>query len=287
MVIVSLMGGLGNQLFQYAFGLRLAADWQTDVRLNQFMLSSRWLAMVKGYTPRAFALDAFGVEKPSASPVDVVRAMLPLPTGTVLLREGSTTHPARLPITPPAKQVVCMGYWQSEDYFKTAESAVRQRLQFQQTPSSLTQQLADTIQRTDRSVFLHVRRGDYLTNTNANKYHGVCGETYYQRAILYLRERIADARFFVFSDDLSWVQQRLCSELGSATYVAGNVGADSWQDMYLMSLCRHAIVANSSFSWWGAWLNAQTNRIVVAPQHWFAADKSDYPAIVPPHWIRL
>lgn len=287
MVIVSLLGGLGNQLFQYAFGQRLANQWRVPLALDGFLLSSRWLATVRHYTPRPYELGIFGLEPPTVSPLNLLRATVPLFSDTHLLREKAGLDKTLPDQRPPARRVFCLGYWQSELYFKTAESVVREQLQFRRLPSAYSQRVATQIAAAPNSVFVHVRRGDYVYNANASRYHGFCGEAYYRRAIVHVRERVVDARFFVFSDDLPWVKRQLGDVLGPATYVDGNTGPDSWQDMYLMQHCRHAIVANSSFSWWGAWLNPEPNRLVVAPQNWFAVDKPGYPAIVPPRWITL
>ncbi|TAE34046.1 MAG: alpha-1,2-fucosyltransferase [Cytophagales bacterium] len=285
MVIVSLMGGLGNQLFQYAFGLRLASDWNTDLQLNQFLLSSRWLAKFRNYTPRSFELDVFGIEQPSVSPTPLIKAVLR--ADSMLLRESPDSALSPIPITQPANQVFCMGYWQSERYFKDVDKVVRERMQFKKAPSKETYKLVDKIQQTTQSVFLHVRRGDYITNTDASQHHGFCGDEYYNRAILHIRKQVAEAQFFIFSDDLPWVKRELGDKLKSAVYVEGNVGADSWQDMYLMTHCHHAIIANSSFSWWGAWLNPEQERVVIAPKQWLISQKPDLTMTQPSAWQLL
>ena len=288
MVIAVLAGGLGNQLFQYAFGLRLARQLQTELRLERHLLESRTLARLRHFTPRQYELDTFAMPQRAASRYDLVRflsiALLP-GQRAVLLRDADPD--ALKNLADQTQDALCLGYWQSEDYFKPAADVLRQQLVFRQRPSHSTLTVGEAIRSCRNATFVHVRRGDYVVNPIANQHHGVCGIDYYHRSIEYLRERVADPRFFVFSDDLPWVKRQLGDVLGPATYVDGNTGPDSWQDMYLMQRCRHAIVANSSFSWWGAWLNPEPNRIVVAPRRWFAADKPGYPAIVPPHWITL
>ncbi|GAB2571274.1 alpha-1,2-fucosyltransferase [Spirosoma areae] len=291
MVISVLAGGLGNQLFQYAFGFRLARQLQTDLRLERHLLESRTLARLRNYTPRQYELNVFGIEQMDASLSDTLRCLSRtlLPGHqAVLLRESDPTslHTLTQP-TARTQHALCFGYWQSEVYFKPEADALRKQLVFQKCPSDKTLRVAEIIRSGQNATFVHIRRGDYVTNANANQHHGVCDEAYYHHSVAYLRERVSDAHFFVFSDDQNWVKRELGALLGPATFVEHNTGADSWQDMYLMRLCRHAIVANSSFSWWGAWLNSQTNRIVVAPQRWFAADKSVYPAVVPPDWILI
>ena len=285
MVVVPLIGGLGNQMFQYAFGLRVATERRSPLIANSFLLNNRLLARFRNYTYRHFELSAFGVDTPVSSPLDLIRAMLPIPSNTVLLREPAGGVKALLLPPSTVNRVVCVGYWQSEEYFKPAEAAIRQQFVFRQPGSQFTQRLTERVLATRNSVFVHVRRGDYISNAKASQHHGVCGIDYYKQAIAYVRERIDRPQFYVFSDDLAWVSQELGPLLSLATYVAGNGGHDSWQDMLLMSHCRHGILANSSFSWWGAWLNPEPDRIVVAPRRWFA----DQPIndLLPGRWISL
>ena len=162
---------------------------------------------------------------------------------------------------------------------------MRQQFQFKQPVSSFTQRLTEAILHTPDPVFVHVRRGDYVTNAKASKQHGICDIDYYRQAIFYMQKRIRDPHFYVFSDDMDWVKQELGPLLQPATYVEGNRARDSWQDMFLMSHCRHAIIANSSFSWWGAWLNTATDRVVIAPRQWFAQKAAD--GLLPDRWIRF
>ena len=291
MVVSVLSGGLGNQLFQYAFGFRLARQLQTELRLERHLLESQLLSRLRQYTHRQYELNVFAMEQTKASPFDtlncLIRTLLP-GRQAVLLRESEfATLDTLINYTAQIKEVICLGYWQSEEYFKPEAEALRKQLIFQKRPADSTLSVAETIRSVNNATFVHIRRGDYVTNANANRHHGVCNKEYYNRSVRYLRERVSGTHFFVFSDNLAWVRRELGAILNPATYVEHNTEADSWQDMYLMSLCRHAIVANSSFSWWGAWLNSEGNRIVIAPQHWFTANKSTQLTVVPAHWTTL
>ena len=133
------------------------------------------------------------------------------------------------------------------------------------------------------SVSIHVRRGDYLNGYYYETLGKICDIAYYQRAIGTIKERVDNPHFYIFSDDPDYVTENLTIE--NATFVNFNRGNDSWQDMYLMSQCKHNIIANSTFSWWGAWLNNNPQKVVVAPSHWFANMDND--EIVLPEWIRL
>jgi hypothetical protein len=290
MVISVLLGGLGNQLFQYAFGLRLAHQLQTDLRLEPHLLESTTLARLRHYTPRQYELDTFSIHPKQASVLDLVSVLARVTVPgmkTVLVRESTTNPDAITKLPDQVQNALCFGYWQSESYFKPVAETLRKQLVFRETPSEVTLSMANTILRNPNATFIHIRRGDYVTNSTANQYHGLCDIDYYIRSISYLRERVSDPHFFVFSDDQTWAKREL-SVLGqTATFVDHNQGADSWQDMYLMRLCRHAIIANSSFSWWGAWLNPETERIVIAPGQWFPGQPLLSQQVVCPNWHRL
>lgn len=171
------------------------------------------------------------------------------------------------------------GYWQSEKYFKSVADNVRQMFRFRkELMNERTLQLAETL-RKGEFVSVHVRRGDYLPLAD---YHGLCSETYYHSTMRLVSEKVANAVFVFFSDDMDWVKNNLNENKENVIYVDWNEGKESWQDMYLMSQCKHHIVANSSFSWWGAWLNNNPDKIVIAPQKWF--NYCPNYDILPPDW---
>ncbi len=135
-------------------------------------------------------------------------------------------------------------------------------------------------------VSIHIRRGDYVTNTSANDFHGLCSLEYYSAGIEYVLSRVPDATLDVFSDDIEWA--RLNIRIPAPTiFIDHNQGRSSWEDMRLMSRCQHHIIANSSFSWWGAWLNPSPDKIVIAPSKWFADSSILTDDIVPSTWIRI
>jgi hypothetical protein len=176
------------------------------------------------------------------------------------------------------------GYWQSERYFADAAPQIRDDFTFRLPPEGRNAELAGQVSRA-ASVSLHVRRGDYVSNPRTAATHGLCSQEYYQAAIRHVAERVQQPHFFVFSDDIAWVQANLKIEF-PCIHVQHNRGAESYNDMRLMSLCRHHIIANSSFSWWGAWLNQGKDKIVVAPQRWFAK-QTDVRDLFPAGWVTL
>lgn len=133
------------------------------------------------------------------------------------------------------------------------------------------------------TVSIHIRRGDYLSQQFSAGFGNCCPLAYYREAIHYMKTYLDDITFVLFSDDMDWVKMNL--PLDNAIYVDHNHGVDSWQDMYLMSMCQHNIIANSTFSWWGAWLNDNTDKIVIAPKRWWSSIEND--DVVPESWIRM
>jgi len=175
------------------------------------------------------------------------------------------------------------GTWQSELYFKDASEQVRQALVFRkELLSVMTKKIAEDM-KTEQCVSIHVRRGDYLSNQYASGFAGVCIPDYYSRAIDLINSKMDSPCFYVFTDDKEWVNSNF--QLKNAIYVVHNSGKDSWQDMYLMSQCHHNIIANSSFSWWGAWLNSNPDKIVIAPEKWWSLFEKD--DVIPENWVRL
>lgn len=171
------------------------------------------------------------------------------------------------------------GFWQSEKYFLPVEQDVRKSFSFNMDLLNKgTQTVAKEISWKE-SVSVHIRRGDYINSSN----FGVCSIDYYKLAMSFISEKISDPIFVFFSDDIDWVKENI--PCPNAIYVSCNHGIDSWQDMYLMTQCKHNIIANSSFSWWGAWLNNNSNKIVIAPAKWF--NYSPNYDILPKEWITL
>lgn len=171
------------------------------------------------------------------------------------------------------------GFWQSEKYFTNIENKIRRTFKFNhESLNYMSYNLLKTVSTQD-SVSVHIRRGDYLGIENTK----VVTTTYYLNAINYVKSKIASPSFYFFSDDIEWVKSNF--SLNNAIYVDWNIGKDSWQDMCLMSNCKHNIIANSTFSWWGAWLNENPGKIVIAPKKWMAdLDESD---IIPNVWIKV
>jgi hypothetical protein len=145
--------------------------------------------------------------------------------------------------------------------------------------------IAEQISRVN-SVSLHVRRGDYVANLKVAAIHGLCSKEYYASAIKFISKKVERPHFFVFSDDINWVENNFKINY-PCTYINQNFSNESYNDLRLMSLCQHNIIANSSFSWWGAWLNCNSEKIVIAPKKWFANSDKRCDDLIPEKWVRL
>ena len=179
------------------------------------------------------------------------------------------------------------GFWQCEKYFINIKEILFEEFTFQKTISDIDLQKIQTEIQTTNSVSIHFRRGDYLSNNNANKSHGVCSMEYYQKAVQFIAEKVNDPVFFVFSDDIEWVKDNFKCEF--PVHYIEKSDENIHSDFQLMSLCKHNIVANSSYSWWAAWLNRNEAKLVIAPKRWFADEKNQSQAedLIPQSWIKI
>lgn len=266
-MIVTLQGGLGNQMFQYAFGVSVA-----KARNNEELFFTRYRVdedLKRSYSLGPFMCDLKFVPKET------------IPNFTEDVFRFDPMVYSR-PIGSSFS-----GHWQTERYFNT--DLVRQGLAFRNLMSTRTMEVAEQILSAGaNSVFLHVRRGDYLWKENVI-FHGSPTSNYYNAAINHISERTINTKFFVFSDEPDWCR----TEFPNFTVIDHNKPGDhiapgqEHEDLYLMSLCRHAVIANSSFSWWGAWLgDTQQDRIVIAPDRWFVVNM-ETKDIIPDRWIKF
>lgn len=292
MIIVKLMGGLGNQMFQYALGRHLAIQ-----RCVSLKLDVSWFA---GQTLRQFKLDRFNIQAEIASSEEIffftredwptisrklylfAQRLFPMYFGKVIKQKG-LYFSAEMFNSP--KKIYLNGYWQSEKYFKVIETMLRQDFTLKKGLSSKSARIIGRVKECP-SVSLHVRRKDYVEDKNTTRVHGVCSIEYYEKAVKYLRENIPNASFFVFSDDLSWAAKNL-SFLSPIEFVDAGGNIRDEEELILMSACKHHIIANSTYSWWGAWLGTYPEKIVVAPRRWFNDMAIDTNDIVLETWIRM
>lgn len=296
MIIANLIGGLGNQLFQYACALALARRTGHALALAVDQFAD--YALHQGFElTRVFAAEA-----PLASPDQVARLLGPLQGAAArrwvarLLpgrRQGGRAWfepadgrflPALLQTPGPA---YLHGYWQDERYFADQAVALRQQLRFREPSAQTTdglRRLLDPAAGTPVSV--HLRRGDYVSNPKNQRIYADCTPSYYAAAMDRLQAMEPRATFWVFSDDMPWAREVLADRRSQMVFVDHNRGPNSWNDLLLMSRCRYHIIANSTFSWWGAWLAERPGQVVISPRLWFN-DAARGVHTVPQRWQRL
>lgn len=294
MIFVRISGGLGNQMFQYAAAYSKAREYDYELVLDNTELISD--INLKN-TDREFELNYLNINSRTINIQDY--QMISVPTSGLLyrlLRKASlyikipflnyireTSFSFDKIINRTRKYSYIDGNWQSEKYFLNCRDDLRKQFiitDFAHANQKIIEKMKDV-----ESVAIHIRRGDYLTNPNANKVHGVCPISYYKRAIADLREKKTNLQFFVFSDDPQWAKENLAIEK-DIIFIDHNTGDRSYLDMQLMINCRNHIIANSSFSWWGAWLSDDINKYVYAPKKWFLVD-IDTSDLIPKSWIRI
>jgi len=270
MVIVKLYGGLGNQMFQHAAGAVLAEKLGTKLYHD---LS--WFDFVKTKphaTQRSFELDQFGIA-PRTLSFFAKRQAAKLP---VYSQSGLGYDSG---FTKISGSVILDGHWQSYRYFENSPDLIKKVFSF---PTLENEELSEQIT-SKPSISLHIRRGDYASNTTINAIHGLLPKQYYEKGVAKLANELENPHLFLFSDDIAWVKQNFKFNHPS-TFIKSRRDID---DMHLMSLCRCNIIANSSFSWWAAWLNANSGKQVVAPKKWSIDPNYKYPELIPKDWIIL
>jgi hypothetical protein len=290
MIVTQLIGGLGNQLFQYSVGRCLAEKNRTRLKLDASAFAT--------YRLRTFALSHFSIEADvltheevlqlgeSAAPKRRLAGILerlwhksPVP---VVAERSFAFDPRVMDATAPC---YLKGYWQSPKYFAPIEPLIRSELQVRDPLSGENSSIADRIAST-LAVSLHVRRGDYVTNAVTARYHGVCGPEYFYAAEALLQRSLGRFTLFVFSDDPVWAERNLQFR-SPALFVRHNGPGQDYEDLRLMTMCRHHIIANSTFSWWGAWLCRHPDKTVIAPKNWFREAGHRADDLIPANWIRI
>tara|TARA_R110002051_G_scaffold9348_1_gene37118 strand:+ start:32 stop:853 length:822 start_codon:yes stop_codon:yes gene_type:complete len=272
-VVVKLIGGLGNQMFQYAAAKALALHTKHELRLD--------LSGFEDYKLRAYGLHHFNINaKPFKQKSKWIRKLEnKLKLTTYYNEQSFRFNPEVFNIIN--KNIRLQGYFQAEDYFITYRNDILNDFKIVSPLKKQTQNLMVEMAKTN-AVSIHIRRGDFLTH----EVHNTSKEEYYKEAMTFIESKIEQPTYYVFSDDMDWVKANFKSN-HKAVYVDFNDASTAFEDIKLMSNCQHNIIANSSFSWWAAWLNTNLNKIVIAPKQWFNGEQYDYTDVVPKPWIKL
>ena len=290
MKIVKVIGGLGNQMFQFALYKALQKQFPEEAILLD-------LHCFNGYHKhRGFEIPKiFDVTYAEANWKEVAKVAYPYPNYQSW-RFGSRILPCRKTMLMEGADyafeptvLTCEGntyydgYWQHEDYFIRIRESILKAFTFPIFEDRRNQETASLITEKN-SCAIHIRRGDYVTD---KLFRGICDLDYYERAIKFMKETAIPDVFCIFSDDVAWCREHIEVLTGQTEtiYVDWNRGEKSFQDINLMSLCRHQVIANSSFSWWGAWLNTNKDKMVIGPRKWWNINGAYTP--LPVSWIRI
>jgi hypothetical protein len=296
-VTVFLRGGLGNQMFQYALGLNLAKKNQCPLVLDTVFLRDRFPR--RNFTYRTYDMDVFAIDA-SFTVLSYAANSFPIPGAWLgldmvgilgrrvfgsqtLIRENTKVFDPS--VLAAQGDILLYGRWQNEEYFADIADDVLTAFKFRYPLEGAAETLAEKIIAVD-SVSLHVRRGDYVTFKNVEQRMGATDIAYYDRAAKYIGERVTTPHFFIFSDDIQWCETNVAIPFPTTYVDDTSSGPKAAFHLELMSLCKHNVIANSTFSWWGAWLNKNSGKIVIAPKKWYT-NPSLNKNTVPAGWIKI
>lgn len=284
MIIVELKGGLGNQMFQYALGRHLAIKNKTSLVLD-----------ASGYKRdnlREYKLGVLNISARLANTLETKvfkRANKYQKTLNKLgLNYRYVVEKERYfnkSLLKLRGNIYLNGYWQSEKYFKDIGDMIRQDLTLKPLLRGKNKTIAKRMDECD-SIGLHVRRGDYVSDPKTSKILVTCQPKYYYRAVKYITKKVRKPVFFIFSDEIGWAKKNL--KFSYPTIYIDNNGSDKdYEDLRLMTICKHNIISNSTFSWWAAWLNTNKDKIVIAPKNWFEDVSINTKDLIPKSWTRI
>jgi len=293
MITAKIQGGIGNQMFQYALSRHLTVINDSSLSLDLTFAYNKSLRQDFSY--RGFPLSSFNVQHNLTSISKLAKNIsVPgvFPKMSKLINETKESVGVQDYIresvadrfgyneTILAKRgnLYLDGYWQNEKYFKKIRELLIQEFTLVDGFDDSANEIADKIKQTRESVSIHIRRGDYVGHP---RYKGICTKQYYKNAISFFRKNISKPMFFIFTDDVDYVKKELNIE-GSVFVSRSEISLQ--EDLKLMSICNHNIIANSTFGWWGAWLNENEDKLVVTPSRWVNDSSNDGSSIIPDNW---
>jgi len=296
MIITKLKGGLGNQMFQYAIGRHLSIKKNTSLKLDTTFFNDN-----EEHTKRDFVLNNYNILAEIASDKEIEKIITKGKYKRAIIRKilqreipyhkerriGEISGIVNTDIFNINSDSYIHGVWANEKYFKDSSDVLTKEFTLKKKSDSF---LSKEFQITNRnSVSIHIRRGDYLTNEGYNNLFGVLGIEYYNNAISYIKKYNYSPFFYIFTDDVEWTKQIFLNK-NDFEIVSGK-GFEDYEELQLMSCCKCNIIANSTYSWWGAWLNNYNDKIVVAPQVWYIDMKFQFNheqmGVIPNNWILL
>lgn len=288
MVIVKLQGGLGNQMFQYSYAKKLIENGY-DVKLDN-------TEVILHNTHGGYQLDKYNIDIEVSSNEENKKyyknSFFSKLLKRISFKNSNITKEKSLFFNEDLLRVnkddYIDGYFQSENYFKEIRNIICEGFTVNKSYyEKFDKNMINMINSSKNSCSIHIRRGDYVTNRKANCYHGICSLKYYMQAVKLINSKFRNVSYYIFSDDIEWVRENI--KIEDAIYIENNKDKIPHEDMYLMSLCKHNIIANSSFSWWGAWLNNNLEKTVIAPAIWFKNKNMQKQSkdLIPNNWIKI
>lgn len=282
-------------MFQYAFAYALSLKYSADILLELSLLRGRD-QQIPGNTPRNYELGIFNIQQKEIGKGilnreinrsnNILYRLFLFKKRINLINEIEFGYHSEF---TDVKLPVCLnGYFQSQNYFLGFHQEIRKLFSFPELEKDhhLYQALKN-IKNSEQPVSVHFRRGDYVNDPVFKSTHGVCERDYYRNAIDYIVSILPNPVFYFFSDDIEQIEKEYSDNDYNIQFVRSFKSDPGWIDMMLMSNCRHHIIANSSYSWWGAWLSANPDKIVIAPQKWFADEDRSASDIIPDAWIQM
>lgn len=283
MIVVKLKCGLGNQMFQFALGRRLSLDWQDDLKFDLSWFNN----LKKGDIPRDLAIDKFNVNLIEATEKEIalIKPGIIDRVKEKILGRLNRNHFYRFypSILKKKSKIYLDGYYQNFNYFDSIRNVLLSDFTVENGYSSVALTVQNEIKTCDQSVAIHIRRGDYATVRQ--DYNGLCDLAYYEEGIKVITNKYPAIKLFVFSDDIVWAKENL--HYNFPTTFVSQPAINDVEELLLMSECKHQVIANSTFSWWAAWLNNNANKIVIAPSRWLLAADIDTQDLLPESWIKI
>ena len=305
-VVVKIFGGLGNQMFQYAIGRSISKYFGVEFHIDSYS------GFRNDFYQRRFGLNHFNIQADEVDPeilpkkivngsrflfiqklLDFFDNRFPYINFLLYLRNWEIVYEKNLNFNPSvfnlSKNKYITGYWQSELYFKDVREDLLKEFSLKSPLDSINYRFAENIKNTN-SVGVHYRRLHGISNGVVSKSNstvlGVVSDDYYESAIDYMNQHNSDMILFIFSDDINWVRTNVEFN-NKVVFVDINGDDQNYLDMYLLSLCKHQIIANSSFSWWAAWLNLNESKIVISPENWYIDKKKNMNDTIPTSWLKI
>lgn len=291
MIISRLTGGIGNQMFQYAVARRLAYIHHTVLKLD--------ISSYESYKLRKFELDRFNISAQIATKKEIEK-FIKIPKNIFekiifnlipsLQKKSQNYYEEKFyhfdqRVLALPDNVFLSGYWQSEKYFIDIGDIIIKEFTIRTKPDSFNIALLNQIKASE-SVSIHIRRGDFAENSSTKLLHGLFRVDYILKAVSVITEKLNNPHFYVFSDDIDWAKTNLKMKY-PITFIDNNIDKKDYEDLRLMSSCKHNIIVNSTFGWWGAWLNNNKSKIIITPKNWYKRGPVDTYDLIPKSWIKI